>query len=301
MTRVALPLAAGVAAVLALAGCAAAPPEDDSAAPSAEASHDEGGLRDVHGLDLDEATGFIHIGTHDGLLVAGFPHDGASVSEATLLGDYRGDVMGLVRVGETLLISGHPDPADGEHGNVGVLRSDLTGAEWEPLSLEGEVDFHSMAAGGANASSALIAGLDSATGQVFVSPNGGEAWQQGARLVARSLAWNADASELYATTDEGLQVSLDRGGRFETVDEAPALVLLASGPPGASSFLLAGIDVEGVLHTSADGRSWEAHSAVPIVPGAIAVGDSGAIVIADTSGVLHSIDAGATWTPIVRF
>lgn len=301
MTRIALSVVTGVVAALALAGCAAAQPDADSAAPSAEASHDGGGVRDIHGLDLDEATGFIHIGTHDGLLVAGFPHDGASVSEATRLGDYRGDVMGLVRVGETLLISGHSNPADGGHGNVGVLRSDLTGAEWEPLSLEGEVDFHSMVAGGASASSALIAGLDSATGQVFVSPDGGEGWQQGARLAARSLAWNADASALFATTEEGLQVSTDRGSSFAVVSGAPPLVLLASSPAGASSFLMAGIDVEGVLHTSTDGQVWTAQSAVPIVPGAIAVGETGAIIIADTSGVLHSTDAGATWTRIVAF
>lgn len=298
MTGVTRPLALAAVVALALAGCAAGAPDATSTgleqAPAAGAA-----ISHVHALDLDEATGFVHLATHEGLYIAPLPHDGETVSEATPLGEWRGDAMGFVRIGERLLASGHPGVDDEGPGALGVRESDLSGAEWTPLSLEGEVDFHAMTAGGSSTAEAIVAGLDSMSGRVLVSPDGGEGWQEGMPLAARSLAWNADASQLYATTAEGLQVSTDRGGSFAVVSGAPPLVLLASSPAGASSFLMAGIDVDGVLHTSTDGQVWTAQAAVPIVPEAVAVGETGAIIIADTSEVLHSVDGGAGWNRIV--
>lgn len=286
------------ALALVLAACSSAVPAPEAeTAPSlepAEAGH-------IHGLALDESSGIIHIATHEGLFIAELPADDSSVAQPVALGDYRGDVMGFVRIGDRLLISGHPGHDDGGAPNVGVLESDLSGEQWAPLSLEGAVDFHAMAAGGASASTALIAGLDSATGQVLVSPDGGSGWQEGAQLQARSLAWNADATALFATTADGLQVSTDNGSGFTVVDGAPALVLLASSPVGSAEWRIAGIDVDGVLHLSADGRTWTAHGDVPFLPEAIGVGTAGAVVIADSAQIVRSVDEGASWVQIVAF
>ncbi len=282
------------ALALTLAACSSPAPEaerDPSAEPAA---------RHVHGLALDESSGLLHIATHEGLFTAELPADEASIAQPVAFGDYTGDAMGFLRLGERLLISGHPG-SDGGAPNVGVLESDLSGERWSGLSLEGDVDFHAMVAGGDSASSALIAGLDSATGQVFVSPDGGSSWQQGTRLDARSLAWNSEATELFATTAEGLQVSTDDGSDFTLVEGAPPLVLLANSPVGSAEWRIAGIDADGVLQLSTDGRIWTARGQVPFLPEAVGVGEAGAVVIADSTQVMRTTDDGATWVQVAAF
>lgn len=292
-------LVAGMTAlVVSAAGCVATNPGEDRGQPTAPEF--EAAVSHVHAVDLDEATGFVHIATHEGILLAGMPHDGATVSEANPLGDWRGDAMGLVRVGDRLLVSGHPAADEEGPANIGLRESDLSGDEWKTLSLEGEADFHALAAGGTSAGSAMLAGLDSVSGRVLVSPDGGAGWQQGAVIEARSLAWNADATQLFATTANGLMVSRDRGQSFEPAADAPYLMLLAASPPEASSFTMVGVDVDGVLHRTEDGVTWQTVGALPMVADAVSVGATGAIVIADTSQVMHSVDNGATWNLIVE-
>lgn len=291
-------VAALTALVATVAGCVVTNPGEGQGQPpapefEAEVSH-------VHAVDLDETTGFVHIATHEGILLAGMPHDGETVSEANPLGNWRGDAMGLTRVGDRLLVSGHPAADEEAPANIGLRESDLSGDEWTTLSLEGEADFHALAAGGTSAGSAMLAGLDSVSGRVLVSPDGGAGWQQGAVIEARSLAWNADATQLFATTPNGLVVSGDRGQSFEPATDAPYLVLLAASPPGASSFTMVGIDVDGVLHRTEDGVTWQTVGTLPMVADAVSVGATGAIVIADTSQVMHSVDNGTTWNLIVE-
>lgn len=289
-------LAAATGAVVLLAGCAQVA---DSTPSSSAAPEFFAGASHVHAVDIDETTGFVHIASHEGILVAPMPHDGATVSEASLLGSWRGDAMGFTRVADRLFVSGHPAPQDEGPSALGVISTDVSGEGWETIALEGEVDFHAFAAGGSGPGTAMLAGLDSYSGSVYTSPDGGFGWQRGATLEARSLGWNADASTLFATTATGLQRSDDAGQTFQPVPDAPALVLLASSPPGAQRFLMAGIDVDGVLHRSVDGITWEPVGATPIVPDAIGVGELGAVVMATTESVWHSVDGGTTWVEII--
>lgn len=291
--------AGGLAAfALVLVACSGpVPASDTDGAPSehaAEAGH-------IHGLALDESSGTLHIATHEGVFVAVVPAEMQEAAQPVPLGDYRGDVMGFVRIGDRLLISGHPGHDDGGAPNVGVLESDLSGEEWTALALQGAVDFHAMAAGGASVGEARVVGIDSATGRVLVSPDGGSSWQEGPQLQARSLAWNDDATGIFATTAEGLQVGSGNGSDFAVVAGAPALVLLSSSPVGSKAWRLAGIDVEGVLHLSSDGRSWTAHGTVPFLPEAMGVGTAGAVVIADATRIARTIDDGVSWETIVTF
>lgn len=292
-------LAAVVTALtLFIAGCTA--PDAEGNREEVPAPEFQAGVSHVHAIDLDEMTGLVHIATHEGILLAGMPHDGETVSEANRLGDWRGDAMGLVRVGDRLLVAGHPGPTEEGPGAIGLRESDLSGDEWTAISLEGEADFHSLAAGGTSPGMAMLAGVDSISGRVMVSPHGGAGWQQGAAIAAASVAWNADASALLATTSNGLVVSRDRGQSFEAVPDAPYLVLLASSPTESDTFTMVGVDVQGVLHRSSDGLTWEAVGAVPLEPAAISVGAMGAIIVADTAQVMHSVDGGTTWNLIVE-
>lgn len=291
---------------LLLGACSVATTTGADGSAGASAAHPESSevtevVSHVHALDLDETTGFVHVATHTGLLVAPLPHDGETVSEATPLGDWRGDAMGFVRVGDRLYVSGHPAHDEDAPPVIGLRASDLTGEEWTTIGLDGEVDFHALTAGGTSKAEALLAGLDSVSGRVLVSPDDGEGWQEGATLGARSLAFNADASTLFATSARGLLASTDRGRTFSPVVDAPDLVLLAASPVGATTFLMAGVDLDGVLHLSADGLTWEVAGELPFLPEAIAVGEQGALAIADTREVAHSVDRGATWNTIVRF
>lgn len=299
-------VSAALSLTMLLGACSAATTTgaDDSAggsAPQPKSSEVAAGVSHVHGLDLDETTGFVHVATHTGLLLAPMPHDGETVSAAMPLGDWRGDAMGFVRVGDRLYVSGHPAHDEDAPPVIGLRASDLTGDEWTTIGLDGEVDFHALTAGGTSKAEILIAGLDSVSGRVLVSPNDGEGWQEGATLGARSLAFDDDAATLFATSARGLLASTDRGRTFSPVVDAPSLVLLASSPVGATTFLMAGVDIDGALHLSTDGLTWEAAGELPFLPEAIAVGEQGALAIADTREVAHSVDRGANWNTIVRF
>lgn len=290
--------AIGAVAALAvvLAGCAAAD-------PPIVVTH-------VHAVDLDDERGVVYVATHDGILAVTADEPGAEDAGASpagygsveRLGDWAGDVMGMARLDETIYLSGHPAAGANTAPNIGVYQANVLDQEFIPLSLEGEVDFHNMTVGGASAANAVLAGIDSVSGRIFVSRDGGQAWAVGAALGARSLSWDAAAERLYATTEQGLQVSSDDGATFTVVDGAPILVLIASSPSDASSDAFwAGVDVDRVVHTSVDGVSWSATGNAPAGTEAIAVSRGGSLVAGGVESVWRSDDQGMTWTVIVEF
>lgn len=130
-------LAAAVLAVLALAACGGGggPAADVTTAPAtgaadeAAAANDPGPLH-VHGLG-PAPDGGLYVATHTGLfrvVDGGLERIGSTVQ----------DLMGFtVADEETLLASGHPDPADPERlvaaGERGIVRSEDGGRSWRVL------------------------------------------------------------------------------------------------------------------------------------------------------------------------
>lgn len=300
MTRVAaLLLPVGL---LLLAGCspvlmeAGEPtPLAESAAPEAPAAGEElPRVTHVHALDLDEQAGLIYIATHDGVLVA--PVGNATGAPVGFVSEWRGDAMGMVRSGDRLLISGHPPAYEAGPANIGVVEFGVSGGTPVTLALEGEADFHAMATVGES-----VAGWNSVTGTVKVSDDRGVTWSAGQAMDVRALAFTPDGERLLATTPDGVQVSEDGGQSFSLLEGAPFLLLLAAAPPGATSHALVGLDVEGVLHASADGDSWTTLGVAPMAPEALAVGESGRILLANTDFALLSNSELTDWEQVLRF
>jgi hypothetical protein len=277
---------------LALAGCSSAP-----LAPPIVVTH-------VHAVDLDEERGAVYVATHEGILRVATDSSESDAEPATVerLGVWKGDIMGMARLDAAIYFSGHPAPGENLPANIGLYRTDVGGQAFTPLALEGEVDFHSMTVGRASGSSWALAGIDSASGRVIVSRDGGVTWSVGAAISARAVSWDSNADLLYATTEEGLQVSTDDGATFTTVETAPPLVLITSTPAGASTdAFLAGVDLEGYVHTSIDGVAWVSSGLAPPLTSALSVGSGGPLVAAGIDGVQRSDDGGATWTVIAEF
>jgi hypothetical protein len=253
----------------------------------------------IHGVDVDDERNRVTVATHYGLISVDVSADADPLAPPSVLGDYRGDVMAFVRAGDRLLLSGHPPAGSSDPANVGVIDADLDARNWSPLALSGDVDFHAMSRL-SSGESTLIAGLDSVSGAVLTSDDDGVTWQRGASIAARDIAVGVDAASLFVTTELGLQRSIDQGLTWNPVGDAPLLVLIESGFDLAGQPVVVGVDVEGGWHVSSDGATWLSRGALPFVPEAVGVGDSGTLVIVSTQQAMRSRDGGASWTQIAN-
>mgnify|MGYP003134892294 CR=1 FL=1 len=286
-------LAAALVVVSLLSGCV--PPTATTGGGSLSATRTV--VSHVHAIDVDDVRERVTIATHDGLIEIDISAGFEGSAAATVLGEYRGDVMGFVRADDRFLVSGHPPAGADAPANVGVLAVGLDAKSWEPLALSGEVDFHAMSRD-ASGSNSLIAGLDSVSGAVLSSDDGGISWASGVAIAARDIAVVPGGGALVVTTELGLQISTDRGTTWSPIEGAPVLVLLGAGATTNGESAVLGVGVDGALHRSADGREWAAPTDLPFFPEALGVSERGVIVIANTERVLMSIDGGSTWSQI---
>ncbi|MDV8056474.1 exo-alpha-sialidase, partial [Rhodococcus sp. IEGM 1343] len=170
------------------------------------------------------------------------------------------DFMGLsgVPATDTLFTSGHPGESSTAANPLGLRSSNDGGMSWSDRSLEGQVDFHALAADGR-----ILVGFDGSTG-LLVSADSGSTWTPGAAAPAASLA--ITSSGVWAVTPDGLQHSTDTARTFSPVLDAPNLVLLA----GAGDALW-GIDTDGYAWRSRNGADWQKRSATGSVEALTAV------------------------------
>lgn len=298
MPRRAGTLSIAVAAALVVTGCASA----TSAGPTGQASPTIAPtLQHVHGLGVDSA-GVGYVATHAG--VFRLPSLDGSSPTAPLDGPLGGntfDLMGFAAEGDTFYGSGHAAESGGPH-QLGFVRSDDLGVTWQPVSLEGEVDFHDLAVavvaeGGGSAAEVRLVAFDSVSGRIFASADGGETWTTGAQLALRDLTIDtAIPDRVWATTADGVMVSEDEGVTFAPLAGAPMLYLIDSLGDGG----LIGVDTTGDVW-SGDDSAWTKTGALSGSVDAFSYSASEDVLLAvDERGVVVSDDRGASWRVIAE-
>jgi hypothetical protein len=291
-SRPILATAASLTVAVMLAGCTAPAEPVDTALPAPPVAFEH-----IHALASSD--GALMVATHTGI----YRLDIGPGPTATAQGPIGGldfDPMGYTITGETAYASGHPGPttpADLPGPNLGLIRSDDGGATWSTVSLGGDTDFHSMTVGPAlGGGPDTIYGLDSATGMVRRSTDGGLSWLDGPILEARAiLADPAAPGFVYATTAAGLAVSTDSGATFTVDPFAPALLLVAAAPFGG----LVGVDTTGTLWSRDGSGVWNHGTTVEGTPQAI-YQDEMRLYVADDRGIAFTEDLGENWVvPVV--
>lgn len=191
------------------------------AAPLATLTH-------VHGLAYSADGRQLIVPGHRGLAVY------AGGRWSTVAGpayDYKG--LSATRV--ALYSSGHPAPRSGVADPLGLIKSTDGGKTWRKLTLQGESDFHTLAAGHANRA-VYVANRQansrmSGTG-VHYTFDDGVHWQraqvEGLGGPIHQLAVHpSDPALVAAASDAGLYLSRDRADTFERLG-APGFVLAVS-------------------------------------------------------------------------
>lgn len=272
-------------ALTVLAGCGSA--ADPASGSPGEGSGDSlpvvpADVGHVHGMAVNSADGLVYLGTHAGTMVV----DGDSV---TRVGSSTIDLMGFAAAGpDHFYASGHPGPTDELPNPVGLIESTDGGETWQPLSLGGETDFHTLGAAGGQ-----VYGF---AGQLVGTSNGRD-WTTGAPDIApASLAVDPENPDrLVATTESGPVLSKDGAQSFVHLEEAPLLLFVAW--PAADS--LWGVSPDGTVYVSSDGGStWTARGDVD-APVAFAASPEGTVAVATQTQILVSAD-GETFDPIAE-
>ncbi len=257
-----------------------------TAAPGEPVVEDPGPVH-IHGLDIDPADGALYIATHTGLFRLPKGDE-----EAERVADRYQDTMAFSIVGpRRFLASGHPDGREGLPPFLGLIESRDAGENWKPISLQGKVDFHLLAAEGKR-----IYGYGSRwqgdDAVLLASDDSGRAWQRRpipAPLV--SLATSpADARQLIASDAHGLHLSRNGGRSWRALRSSAGLVAW----PRSDRLYVA--DSDGVVSLSTDrGRQWQAVGQLPDGPVAFDYTGGRLYAALHQGTILVSANGGSTW------
>jgi hypothetical protein len=290
-------LSLAAATAIAVTGCAAESGSDAGRPGPVEPAP---GIGHVHGLGIDSLTGTIYLAAHGGVYEVPAPTSGETLGWGQLTGPIAGralDPMGFAMLDGTMFASGHPDPrdVDTEPANLGLITSTDTALTWQSVSLGGEVDFHDIALARTPDGALNVYGYSAADGVVMSSGDAGATWRSGEALLARDLTVDAGSADtVYATTEDGLMVSGDRGATFNFVQGAPPVYLIET-VRGADAGLV-GIDLTGNVWAQTSGE-WRQTGSVSgeVEAMTFAASPTPLLAVADDRGVSVSGDFGATW------
>lgn len=243
-----------------------------------------GALVHVHGLGINPQDGALYIATHTGLFRVG-----RGETEPARVGDSTQDTMGFTVVGpDRFLGSGHPGELDNAINPLGLIRSTDSGESWTPVSLEGQADFHIL-----RSSEGLVYGVDSSSGRLLVSGDGGDSWDERPTPgpLIDLVPDPAGGGRLVASSDAGLHASGDGGRSWRP--RSGAVGLLAW--PARKRLYL--VDVQGGVHLSRDGgRRWSRRGTIGGQPAALLAHGADELYAALPDGtVKRSRDGGSAW------
>ena len=248
----------------------------------------------VHDVAFDP-DGALLVGAHTGVYRVD-----PTTDDISLVGKTTFDAMGLTVQADTILASGHPDPANQDHTftapNVGLVRYSEVG--WEQVSLAGVTDFHLLAA--TPAAPDFLLGLPSDRSVLTASDDAGQTWVDVGPLTARDISIDTmKADVVTATTPDGQMVSRDGGGTFTAVANAPALLVFTADPTVEEGII--GVDADGTIWAGStkEGAVWTTAGHATGVASAIAASFEGVVAIADEGGVRVTTDAGNTWRRVI--
>jgi len=274
-------LVAGVAAVVAVAGIVWAVGQGGNEPPS-EAG--QVSIEHVHGLGINPADGTLYAAAHNG--VFRLPSSGP----ARRVGDGQQDTMGFTVAGANhFLASGHPAPGKGGPANLGLIESTDGGLTWRPLSLQGGADFHAL-----RYRHDTVYGYNSVSGQLMASRDR-TTWETRATTALRDFAVSPTSPDsLLATGQQGVLRSGD-GGHTWTPAGGPPVVLLDWERPDR----LWGVTASGdVLRSTDGGTAWSTAGQIGGAATAFTATGDDLYISVHERGILHSRDAGATWTQV---
>lgn len=202
-------------------------------------------LTHVHGLAYSADGGKLMIPSHHGLAV----YANGRWSKAP---GPEHDYMGFAATARHLYSSGHPAPGSGLVNPFGFIRSSDGGKSWEKLGLEGESDFHLLAAGWA--SGAIYVWNPAPNSRMkqpglHVTRNDGFSWKRAAALGLRGepaalAAHPQDPAMVAVAMRDGIHVSRDAGERFSA---------LVAGPEGLAVFF--DLDGKHLWYSAWNGRA----------------------------------------------
>ncbi|GIH68553.1 F510_1955 family glycosylhydrolase [Sphaerimonospora thailandensis] len=256
--------------------------------PTTSAVPADQGVGHVHGLGVDPATGKVYVAGHFGL----FTVEGGQLVR---VGDRDADHMGFTVAGPgTFYASGHPSAADiaaGQAPHLGLIRSTDAGTTWEQVALAGKADFHALQVAGAR-----VYGYDAQTGRVWRGESG--KLTSAARLDLLDLAAGARTPDtVYATTPEGVKVSVDGGETFRPLTGAPLLSFLDVTDEGE----LIGVAPDGGVHASADGgATWRARGRLPAHAVAFTAVSARHLLAAAMDGTVYESTDGGTGFAVIH-
>lgn len=174
-------------------------------------------LPHIHGLAYDAGGTRLYAAVHDGLVVFSEGRWSRGLEP-------RHDYMGFTGTRKFFFTSGHPAPGTGLVNPLGLMQSTDAGKTWTKRGLEGESDFHLLAAGFDNDviyvhNPAPNYRMKDGAG-IYYTLNQGLTWRRaaGAGLNGKLFALAVhptDAATVAASTDAGLYLSRDHGARFE--------------------------------------------------------------------------------------
>ena len=175
-------------------------------------------LPHVHGLTYNADGKRLIVAVHDGMAV----YNAGRWSKDP---GPRHDYMGFSATKDSFYSSGHPAPGSSLINPFGLIRSTDAGKSWAKLSLEGESDFHLLAASyGTNAVYVYNPGSNSKmkTPGIYYTLNNGFMWNRaqagGFSGQPISLAVHpSDPKVIAIGAKSGLYLSTDSGDSFRTM------------------------------------------------------------------------------------